>query len=121
MTRGPVLRCLSAGKASEVKLWIEKPENYRQIEDTFNSTSRFARLKSIQSSIAGRLLFMRFRATTGDAMGMNMISKVWSMHKLVYLIPLCMLYVGSGEVFEVFTRGTLSRNGNIKSVWELLC
>lgn len=76
MTRGPVLRCLSAGKASKIKLWIENPENYKLIEETFNSTSRFGRLTSIQCAVAGRLIFMRFKATTGDAMGMNMISKV---------------------------------------------
>lgn len=75
MTRGPVLRCLSAGKASEIKLWIENQDNYKLIEETFNSTSRFGRLQSIQCAVAGRLIFMRFRATTGDAMGMNMISK----------------------------------------------
>lgn len=76
MTRGPVLRCLSAGKASEIKLWIENQDNYKLIEESFNSTSRFGRLQSIQCAVAGRLIFMRFKATTGDAMGMNMISKV---------------------------------------------
>lgn len=76
MTRGPVLRCISAGRASEIKLWIENLENYKLIEESFNSTSRFGRLKSIQCVVAGRLIFMRFKATTGDAMGMNMISKV---------------------------------------------
>jgi len=86
MTRGPVLRCPSAGKASEIKLWIEKHENYKLIEETFNSTSRFARLTSIQSAVAGRLIFIRFKATTGDAMGMNMISKVsltFSLHMML--------------------------------------
>lgn len=37
---------------------------------------RFARLQSVKSVVAGRLLFIRFVATTGDAMGMNMVSKV---------------------------------------------
>lgn len=37
---------------------------------------RFARLQSVKGVVAGRLLFIRFVATTGDAMGMNMVSKV---------------------------------------------
>jgi hydroxymethylglutaryl-CoA reductase (NADPH) len=41
----------------------------------FNSTSRFARLQSMKTALAGTYLYIRFKTTTGDAMGMNMISK----------------------------------------------
>lgn len=37
---------------------------------------RFARLEKLLTSIAGRNLYIRLQAQTGDAMGMNMISKV---------------------------------------------
>jgi len=74
MTRAPVLRFETVRRATEVKAWLESKENYSQIELIFNSTSRFARLVNIKPAIAGRNLFVRFKCTTGDAMGMNMIS-----------------------------------------------
>ena len=76
MTRGPVLRFPSAAEASQAKQWLDDRENFTTIADTFNSTSSFARLVSVHSAVAGRLLYVRFKATTGDAMGMNMLSKV---------------------------------------------
>ncbi|GCB67286.1 hypothetical protein scyTo_0010232, partial [Scyliorhinus torazame] len=36
---------------------------------------RFARLEKLQIGLAGRNLYIRFQSKTGDAMGMNMISK----------------------------------------------
>lgn len=76
MTRGPVVRLPSAIQASKVKIWLDQVENFQLMETAFNQTSRFARLTSLHTAIAGRLLYIRFKATTGDAMGMNMISKV---------------------------------------------
>lgn len=37
---------------------------------------RFARLEKLLVSLAGRNLYIRFQSQTGDAMGMNMLSKV---------------------------------------------
>lgn len=37
---------------------------------------RFAELQEVKCTAAGRMLFLRFKASTGDAMGMNMVSKV---------------------------------------------
>jgi len=37
--------------------------------------TRFARLQSISCALAGRNVYIRFRCSTGDAMGMNMVSK----------------------------------------------
>ncbi|KAK9889095.1 hypothetical protein WA026_004368 [Henosepilachna vigintioctopunctata] len=75
MTRGPVVRFPSIKKASEAMKWIQVPENFIVMKKYFDSSSRFARLDKILVRIAGRYLFIRFVARTGDAMGMNMISK----------------------------------------------
>jgi len=56
-----------------MKTWVET--NFGQLKDAFDSTSRYARLKSVKTHIAGRKVFLRFQCTSGDAMGMNMIGK----------------------------------------------
>lgn len=45
------------------------------LREAFDSTSRFARLQKLKCAIAGRTIYVRFATSTGDAMGMNMISK----------------------------------------------
>ncbi|KAK9701866.1 3-hydroxy-3-methylglutaryl-coenzyme A (HMG-CoA) reductase isozyme [Basidiobolus ranarum] len=74
MTRGPVLEFPNITRAGACKKWVEG-EGFEFIVSTFNSTSRFARLKKLKVTLAGRLVYIRFVTATGDAMGMNMISK----------------------------------------------
>ncbi len=61
--------------AAHAKMWIDGGEGYAVLKAAFESTSRFAKLKSVKTAMAGRTLFVRFATATGDAMGMNMISK----------------------------------------------
>nr|XP_016808621.3 3-hydroxy-3-methylglutaryl-Coenzyme A reductase isoform X2 [Pan troglodytes] len=75
MTRGPVVRLPRACDSAEVKAWLETSEGFAVIKEAFDSTSRFARLQKLHTSIAGRNLYIRFQSRSGDAMGMNMISK----------------------------------------------
>jgi hydroxymethylglutaryl-CoA reductase (NADPH) len=75
MTRGPAIAFPSIQAAARAKAWIDSDAGYRIIKSAFESTSRFARLESVKSAIAGRTLYARFATRTGDAMGMNMISK----------------------------------------------
>ncbi|KAG0130156.1 putative 3-hydroxy-3-methylglutaryl CoA reductase [Tuber indicum] len=75
MTRGPVVEFPSVRRAGAAKNWIDSEEGQRILKKAFDSTSRFARLQTIKTALAGTYLFIRFRTTTGDAMGMNMISK----------------------------------------------
>lgn len=75
MTRGPVVRFPSAVAAADALRWMEQPHNFQLMKHSFDSSSRYARLTRVQTRIAGRHLFVRFVARTGDAMGMNMLSK----------------------------------------------
>ncbi|TID19504.1 hydroxymethylglutaryl-CoA reductase (NADPH) [Venturia nashicola] len=75
MTRGPCVSFESVRRAGEAKNWLDSEAGTKVMRDAFNSTSRFARLQSMRTALAGTYLYIRFKTTTGDAMGMNMISK----------------------------------------------
>jgi hydroxymethylglutaryl-CoA reductase (NADPH) len=73
MTRGPVLKFHTIRQAHDAYEWCEA--NFDEIKQCFDRTSSYARLTSIKRNLAAHYLFIRFVATTGDAMGMNMLSK----------------------------------------------
>lgn len=75
MTRAPCVRFSSVARAAEAKAWIMDDVNYKKIKSEFDSTSRFGRLKELLIAMDGPQLYIRFVALTGDAMGMNMVSK----------------------------------------------
>nr|ASW22748.1 3-hydroxy-3-methylglutaryl-CoA reductase [Eschenbachia blinii] len=75
MTRAPVVRFGSAKRAADLKQFLEDPLNFDTIATVFNKSSRFGRLQSIRCAISGKNLYIRFCCSTGDAMGMNMVSK----------------------------------------------
>ncbi|KAJ8707259.1 hypothetical protein PYW08_011393 [Mythimna loreyi] len=75
MTRAPAIKLPNVVRAHECRQWIDNKDNYAIIKEAFDSTSRFARLQEIHIGVDGATLYLRFRATTGDAMGMNMVSK----------------------------------------------
>ena len=75
MTRGPCVSFRTLERAGAAKIWLDSDDGQNNMMKAFNSTSRFARLQSIKTALAGTYLFVRFKTTTGDAMGMNMISK----------------------------------------------
>ena len=75
MTRGPCVGFQTLARAGAAKLWLDSEDGQKTMKKAFNSTSRFARLQSMKTALAGTYLYIRFKTTTGDAMGMNMISK----------------------------------------------
>eukprot|EP00898_Chlorokybus_atmophyticus_P002035 jgi/Chlat1/2832/Chrsp187S02976 len=75
MTRAPAVRFDSAARACALKAYVESLDNRAAIAAEFDSTSRFARLSGVKATVAGRTVYLRLEAFTGDAMGMNMVSK----------------------------------------------
>ncbi|RMZ98242.1 3-hydroxy-3-methylglutaryl-coenzyme A reductase [Brachionus plicatilis] len=75
MTRAPLIEFPSAMRAADAKEWLDIHENFYTIKIAFESTSRFAKLESCKCCVVGKYLYIRFKSTTGDAMGMNMLSK----------------------------------------------
>ena len=75
MTRGPCVSFNTLTRAGQAKIWLDSEDGQRAMKDAFDSTSRFARLQTMKTALAGTYLYIRFKTTTGDAMGMNMISK----------------------------------------------
>uniref|UniRef100_A0A0D6QXZ8 3-hydroxy-3-methylglutaryl coenzyme A reductase n=1 Tax=Araucaria cunninghamii TaxID=56994 RepID=A0A0D6QXZ8_ARACU len=75
MTRAPVVSFESVKRAAELKCYVEEPSNFPRLSMLFNRTSKFAKLQGIQCVLGGRNVYMRFNCSTGDAMGMNMVSK----------------------------------------------
>ncbi len=72
MTRAPVLTVPSVIDAVELVNWVN--EHFNEIKSVAESTSRHAKLMSIQPFIVGNNVWLRFKFTTGDAMGMNMVT-----------------------------------------------
>lgn len=73
MTRAPVVGLESLEQANALHKFCK--ENFHIIKTAFESTTRFGKLLELKVCITGRKAYLRFRAFTGDAMGMNMVTK----------------------------------------------
>jgi len=75
ITRAPCLRMRSAREAAGLKLWCEDPVNFLLLKNAFESTTSFGKLRRADPTVAGRNVYLRLTCFSGDAMGMNMVSK----------------------------------------------
>lgn len=75
ITRAPCLRMGSAMEAASLKLWCEEPANFALLKQAFESTTSFGKLKKAEPTVSGRNVYLRLTCFSGDAMGMNMVSK----------------------------------------------
>ena len=73
MQRAPCFVFRDARAAREFGAWIER--NFAAIKACVEQTTRFGRLRNIEQYAVGRMRFLRFNFTTGDAGGQNMVTK----------------------------------------------
>lgn len=73
MQRAPVFIFNDAREARDFGVWIE--ENVEAIKSVAESTTKSGKLRNIEQYAAGRMRYLRFNFTTGDAAGQNMVGK----------------------------------------------
>ena len=73
MQRAPVFGFASAGEARRFVDWLVA--NMDQIKQVCKDSDPFVELKHVDYYLASRFAYTRFNFTTGDAAGMNMVSK----------------------------------------------
>ncbi|MBU1168301.1 MAG: hydroxymethylglutaryl-CoA reductase [Proteobacteria bacterium] len=73
MQRAPVFHFENARATRDFGLWIT--ENFAEIKAQAESTTRSGKLKNIEQYPVGKLMYLRFNYTTGDASGQNMVGK----------------------------------------------
>jgi len=73
MTRAPVLKAKSVSEALEIKAWIQ--EHFKELKKAAQVTTRHGKLIKIDPIfVVGKYIYPRFVYTTGDSMGMNMVT-----------------------------------------------
>ncbi|MCS7117744.1 MAG: hydroxymethylglutaryl-CoA reductase (NADPH) [Thaumarchaeota archaeon] len=73
MTRAPVLETPGVEWSFRLTKWVE--QNFQLLREAFRSATNHGDLRGIKPFVAGKFVFLRMEATTGDAMGMNMVTK----------------------------------------------
>ena len=73
MTRAPAIKTESVVEAVEVKQWFE--DNFQELKEIAESTTSHGKLVKIDPIIiVGNNVYPRFVYSTGDSMGMNMVT-----------------------------------------------
>lgn len=73
MTRAPAIKVESAVESIEIKKWFET--NFKKLKEMTETTTNHGKLIKIDPIlIAGKYVYPRFVYSTGDSMGMNMVT-----------------------------------------------
>ena len=73
MQRAPVFHFEDARASRDFGVWTK--EHFLEIKAQAETTTRSGKLRDIEQYPVGKLMFLRFNYTTGDAAGQNMVGK----------------------------------------------
>ena len=73
MQRAPVFHFEDARGTRDFGLWVN--DHFAEIKVRAETTTRSGKLKTIEQYPVGKLMFLRFNFSTGDAAGQNMVGK----------------------------------------------
>ena len=71
-TRAPVFKVQGIKQGKELAGWVER--NMKKIVKTAKASDKHLKLLKIKTQMVGRYVWLRFEYTTGEAMGMNMVT-----------------------------------------------
>lgn len=102
MTRAPVIQCKSLHQLLDIQNYCLSKEGFEELKLEFSKCTSHGYLKSIQTISEDRNLHIRLQCHTGDAMGMNMVTKgsKFITDKLVSKFEGCKLISLSGNVYK---------------------
>lgn len=72
MTRAPAFACKDVDHVLKARDWVHR--NLEKVRKAAEGTTRHGKLLGISPYVVGRTLYLRFHFSTGDAMGMNMVT-----------------------------------------------
>ncbi len=74
MARDVLVRTSGVKDSNKLAHWIESGEGKEFLTKSFSESTSHGKLIDVRPFVAGRDVHLRFRATTGAAMGMNMVT-----------------------------------------------
>lgn len=73
MTRAPIIKFNNIYNTQFFNNYVQN--NFNKLKEIFDSTTKYGKLTKIDTYYAGEMLHVKFTATTGNAMGMNILTK----------------------------------------------
>lgn len=105
MARAPLVRVKSAREAVKLVRWVQSEDAFNFFREEFSKSAKYAKLKEVKPYTTGRYVHIRFKSSTGAAMGMNMVT-IASRSAIDMMIPKVKNELGIDVTF-VSTTGNL--------------